>query len=258
MAHILVTGAAGLLGRNVCDALRSRGAYVTGLVRQVPDAPTPQVAWAQADLLRADTLSASIFDGLDAIIHCATNSIVPAEDVRAIGNILRAARHVPHVVYVGIAGIEAAAGALAYYQAKLDCEAALLASGQPHTIARATQFHDLIDYVVSSLCKGSFLLCPRLTFQPVDVRFVAERLADLALAAPIGRARDIHGPETLTFDALSRAWLQAHHTTKLRIPIPALGLLRGFSRLARVDGDAGGLQWSAWLAARASVASRPS
>lgn len=257
MSHVLVTGAGGLLGRQVCEAVQARGGRVSALVRRLPPAPASHTTWVQADLLRAETLAAPVFETVDAIVHCASNANAPAEDSAAMANLLGAARRVPHIVHVGIAGIEDAAGALAYYRVKLDCEAQLRASGRPHTIVRATQFHELINDVLHALQKGPLLLLPRLTFQPVDVQFVAGRLADRALAAPAGRVSDVHGPQTLTFEVMSRAWLKARHATRIRIPVPALGLLRGFAKLSRVEGEAGGIDWATWLASHAMKSGEP-
>ena len=252
MAHVLVTGAAGLLGSRVCQAVRARGGRVSALVRRIPDAATPDTAWKVADLLHPATLKSSLFDSVEAIVHCATNAGVPCEDGVALNNLLGASGQVPHFVYVGIAGIDNAGDALAYYRTKLDCEARLLASGRPCTIVRATQFHELIDYVLHSLQKGPFLLQPRLQFQPVDVGFVADRLADRALGRAEGRVQDVHGPQSLSFAAMSDAWLRARRERRLRVPIPAYGLLRGFSKLTHIEGEAGGLDWATWLASHGS------
>ena len=47
------------------------------------------------------------------------------------------------------------------------------------------------------------------SFQPVDVRDVADRLADLVTGAPVGRAPDLGGPQVRSMADLARAWAAA-------------------------------------------------
>src|SRR5204863_6338079 len=58
------------------------------------------------------------------------------------------------------------------------------------------------------LAKSPVMALPaRWRFQPVDVRDVAARLADLALGEPVGRAPDFGGPEVRTVKDLARSYL---------------------------------------------------
>ncbi len=166
-----------------------------------------------------------------------------------VENILAATLTSTHIVFVGIAGIEDAAKIYPYYQAKLDCEACLAASLRPYTIVRATQFHPFVDFLFQKLSTEPFLLGAAFTLQPVSVSFVADRIADNALANPKGRAPDIHGPERLSSQVLAQQWLNARGRSKITLPIPGSGPLAAFAKLRTVSGQSGGETWSAWLAA---------
>ncbi len=78
---ILVTGATGMIGRNVVEQLVKRGADVRALVRNPEKANFPAgVAVAQGDLLDVDSLR-SAFSGVSTLFcstpWCRTNSPRP-------------------------------------------------------------------------------------------------------------------------------------------------------------------------------------
>jgi uncharacterized protein (TIGR01777 family) len=68
--RVLVTGASGLLGRHVCDALLVRGDEVVGLTRDVRKAkgPNPRVQWHAWDA-ENEPAPAAAFEGVDAVIN---------------------------------------------------------------------------------------------------------------------------------------------------------------------------------------------
>src|SRR5690606_11106132 len=71
----------------------------------------------------------------------------------------------------------------------------------------------------------------RLSFQPIAVEEVADRLVALAAAAPQGMAEDMAGPEQITLDRIMRIWDDAHGRSRRFIPIPAPSApLRNFAR----------------------------
>ena len=246
---MLVTGAGGALGKAVMDEFRRLAMPAIGLTRHPIAAGTDDTAWRVGDLLKPETLAPAL-DGVEVVVHCATKSQHQGEDLAALNNLLDAGRDLAHLVYVGIAGIDDAARTFAYYQTKLDCEARLAAAGVPHTIARATEFHEFVDVILRSARRGPIQFLPVMRVQPVETAYVASRLAAHALAGPQGRAPDIHGPEILTARELFEQWQEARGSKMLAVQLSGVGRMGLFGRLRAVTGDVGGRTWRAWLKAR--------
>jgi len=61
-----------------------------------------------------------------------------------------------------------------------------------------------------------------ISLQPVESGEVAERLAQLATAAPVGMVEELGGPEVLTTSELAQAWLtrRAMRRRIVGVPIP--------------------------------------
>ncbi|BCO41513.1 nucleotide-diphosphate-sugar epimerase [Mycobacterium paraintracellulare] len=161
-------------------------------------------------------------DGVDTIVHC----VYPTE------NLVAAAKRAgsPHLLYVSIVGIDRVP--FAFYRRMLANERTIAESGVPWTVLRATQFHDLIAFVLRVLAKPPVMALPSgLKFQPVDVRDVGERLAGLALGEPIGRAPDFGGPQARTLDDLARSYLaiagRRRPMVPIRLPGKVFGGIRG-------------------------------
>ena len=73
------------------------------------------------------------------------------------------------------------------YQAKLQAERLIQASGLGWTILRATQFHQLVLLVAQGLARLPVVPVPAATsFQPIDADEVADRLAELSQGRPNG------------------------------------------------------------------------
>ncbi|MEK8226519.1 hypothetical protein NKG05_11190 [Oerskovia sp. M15] len=87
---------------------------------------------------------------------------------------------------------------LGYYQAKVEVEQMLAASGLPHTILRATQFPQLIVGLFTAQRFSPVLLTPSLEVQPIAVPDVAARLVEIVAAGPSGRVGDVGGPQRIT------------------------------------------------------------
>ncbi|BCO57428.1 NADH(P)-binding family protein [Mycobacterium intracellulare 1956] len=161
-------------------------------------------------------------DGVDTIVHC----VYPTEHLVAAAK--RAGS--PHLLYVSIVGIDRVP--FAFYRRMLANERTIAESGVPWTVLRATQFHDLIAFVLRVLAKPPVMALPSgLKFQPVDVRDVGERLAGLALGEPIGRAPDFGGPQARTLDDLARSYLaiagRRRPMVPIRLPGKVFGGIRG-------------------------------
>jgi uncharacterized protein YbjT (DUF2867 family) len=169
------------------------------------------------DVQIGDGLDAAL-DGVDTIAHC----VYPTE------RLLAAAKRAgsPHLVYVSIVGIDRVPFAL--YRMMLANERLIAESGLPWTVLRATQFHDLIAFILRMLAKPPVMALPSgLRFQPVDVRDVGARLAELALGEPIGRAPDFGGPRARTLDDLARSYLTTVGKRRPIVPIRLPGKVFG-------------------------------
>ncbi|WP_099908257.1 SDR family oxidoreductase [Streptomyces sp. TLI_171] len=232
MRPILVTGGTGTLGRVVVRRLLSRGCPVRVLSRQ---AHTPgEHGWAVGDLVTGRGVEPAVA-GTGAVVHCATTN--GKRDVDATRRLVEAAQGagVAHLLYVSIVGVDRVP--LDYYRAKAECERLVVESGLGWTVLRATQFHDLLLRMLDGLSKPPVLVVPRgVAFQPVDVRDVAERLAQLAEGRPAGRVADFGGPQARPVEALAAAFLRARGRRRpvLRLPLPgaAVKALRAGGNLA--------------------------
>jgi uncharacterized protein YbjT (DUF2867 family) len=194
--RVLVTGGTGTLGRVVVDRLLSAGADVRTLSRGRRRGYR-DVQHLTGNVRTGAGLDAAVA-GVDTIVAC----VDPARHVVAAAK--RAGT--PHLVYVSIVGVDRVP--FVYYRSKLADERLIAASGLPWTVLRATQFHDLIAVLLRLLAKPPVMALPAgWSIQPVDVRDVADRLADLALGEPAGRAPDFAGPEVRTVRDLARSYL---------------------------------------------------
>ncbi|WP_025348586.1 SDR family oxidoreductase [Nocardia nova] len=216
MSTVLVTGGTGALGRHVVDRLRERGHEVRVLSRR------PGAGTHVGDLATGEGVRAAV-DGVDTIVHAASDfRRFGTPDLRQTGNLLAASGGVRHLLYVSIVGIDAIP--FRYYRNKLACERLITESNVPHTILRATQFHDLVAAVLSGVQRLPIAPLPRdFRFQPVDTADVATRLADLAEGEPLGRAADFGGPQVATLGELAEVWRQYRGGPKRVLPLPLPG-----------------------------------
>jgi uncharacterized protein YbjT (DUF2867 family) len=119
-------------------------------------------------------------------------------------------------VYTSIVGSDR----VPVYRRKVADEQLIANSGLPWTVLRATQFHDLIAALLRMLAKLPVLVLPAgWSFQPVDVREVGARLAELALGEPVGREPDFGGPQVREISDLARSYLATVGKHRVRVPI---------------------------------------
>ncbi|MGW0913457.1 SDR family oxidoreductase [Streptomyces sp. NPDC002784] len=214
MTTILVTGGTGTLGRLVAERLVADGHEVRVLSRHAQP--------YGVDLREGGPVLDAAVSGVDAIVHCA--STPRGGDEKAAAQLIAAARGagVGHLAYISIVGVDRVP--FGYYRSKLAVEKLIEESGLGWTILRATQFHDLLAQVFGMLAKPPVMLVPAgVRDQPVDVAEVADRLVELALAAPAGRVPDMAGPEVRPFDSLARAYLQATGRKRRVVSVPLAG-----------------------------------
>ncbi len=262
MQRIVVTGGNGGLGRELVQQLVAEGHAVRVMSRQpAPHASAPY-EWAQADLRTGAGLAAALA-GADTVIHAASSPSTQTQDVDVDGTqrLIEAARAagVGHLLYVSIVGIERIP--MAYYRSKLAAERLVEASGLPWSIARATQFHSLIDGMLRRFAAGPFMFVPASAqFQTIDTGEAAAQMARRALAGPSGRTPDIGGPQVLRLGDMARAWLAAQARHRLIVPVPALeGRLRalraGYTTCP--EQRSGQITWAEWLERTYGAPARP-
>ncbi|HET6499694.1 MAG TPA: NAD-dependent epimerase/dehydratase family protein, partial [Amycolatopsis sp.] len=138
-----------------------------------------------------------------------------------------------------------------YYRAKLETERAIEESGLPWTILRTTQFHDLIAAMWSAQKRLPVMFVPGgVRFQPIDVREVAGRLGELAVADARGRVPDLGGPETREARDLARIYLRAvgrrRRLLPVRLPGEAGRAYRAGGNLA-LEGSVGRITFAEFL-----------
>ena len=192
--EILVTGGTGVLGSAVVAELVGRVHAVRVLSRR-PDALGDTVRVIPGSLASAGAVAEAL-DGVDAVVHCATDPRkhrqVDRDGTAALlETALRSGN--PHVVYPGIVGSDVIP--LGYYKSKIAAEEMIEGSVCPHTVLRATQFHTLIWTALTRMARLPLMVLPRDTrFQPIDHEVMARLLADAVESGPRGRMDDIGGP----------------------------------------------------------------
>ncbi len=221
--RVLVAGGTGTVGRVVVDRLLDAGVQVRVLSRgrrsPVPADRTQQVI---GDVKTGAGLVEAV-SGVDTIVAC----VDPVD--RLVEAAVRAEK--PHLVYISIVGVDRVP--FGYYQRKLADERLISDSGLPWTVLRATQFHDLIAAALRVLAIPPVMVVPAgWSFQPIDVRDVAARLADLAQGEPAGRVPDIAGPQVLPITELARRYLFAMGRRRPTVSVPVPGRVAGAYRSA--------------------------
>ncbi|WP_029291324.1 SDR family oxidoreductase [Cellulomonas sp. HZM] len=240
---VLVTGGTGVLGSHVVELLRGRATPARVLSRTRGD--------VVGDLVTGEGL-AEAFDGVETVVHCASEPRQPEHDVQAAAQLLLAARAagVGHVVYVSIVGVDRVP--YSYYRAKLQVEELIADGGVPWSVLRATQFHSFVPFLLDRFTVGGITLLPRgVADQPVAVEEVAQRLVDLVDAGPSGRVDDLGGPEVIPAGELARMTYAAHGVDRrvVELPFPgkAFRALRAGAHLTPQHAE-GRRTYAQWLA----------
>lgn len=228
---ILVTGGTGTLGRPTVALLRHEAHDVRVLSR------TPGEGRVVGDLSTGTGLAAAL-DGVDTVLHLATTT--GRRDVDQARRLVEAARAagVTHLIFISIVGVDAVP--YSYYRAKLASEHVIEASGVPHTILRATQFHEFIQRFLDLQRRLPVILSLAVPDQPIAATEVAQRLVDLVAAGPSGRVADIGGPEHLALRTAIDQWQRAAGTAKpvwtVRLPLAMLRAMRAGKHMTAMPG----------------------
>ncbi|NEA32742.1 NAD(P)H-binding protein [Streptomyces sp. SID13031] len=229
MRTILVTGGTGTLGRPTTARLRAAGHDVRVLSRRRGPGLTT------GDLTKGIGLREAL-NGVDTVLHLATS--LGRADVTQTQHLIESLRPsgVEHLIVISIVGIDQIP--MPYYRAKLETERLVQESAIPYSLLRATQFHHLIDQVLTAQRFLPLLLTPSVRLQSIAVEDVATRLTELAAAHPAGRVPDIGGPEQRPLVDFARAWKQAAGSHRPIVPVRLPGkAFRAFARgAALTDG----------------------
>jgi uncharacterized protein YbjT (DUF2867 family) len=198
-------------------------------------------------------------EGVETIVHLAGTAKGDGEKAQSLMRAAAGAR-ARHVVYISVVGadrVPVASGVdramFGYFESKLAAERVVAESGVPYTTLRATQFHDLLLTTVRAMAKLPVIPVPSgFQVQPIDTGEVAERLVQLALAAPAGLVPDVAGPRTYRMGDAIRGYLKARHTHRALVPLrlPGKGA-RAFRAGANLAPDraVGRRTWEEFLAA---------
>jgi uncharacterized protein YbjT (DUF2867 family) len=226
--EILVLGATGSLGRSLVPQLTSRGHSVRAGSRTDRSAENAEnVTWVTVDRETGEGLMQAIADA-DAVIDAANvrsgrRSVLDAVLVDGTARVLDACHAVGDVHYVGISIVGIDDIPYVYYKAKVRQEQVIEAAPGPISLLRATQFHELVDQLLTTAAKLPVMPLPVATkVQPIDSADVASRLADVAEGRPAGRLADIGGPRVETPGELAEQWSTARgrHKKVVRMPLP--------------------------------------
>ena len=255
--RIVVLGASGLIGAEVCAHLLACGHQVTGVARHIDRAirRTPQVRWLKIDLATATAADwASPLTDADAVINCAgalqdgpADSLagVHLEGLTRLAQACQAAG-VRRFIQISAASVETAPGA--FSRTKADGDAALAATDLDWVILRPGLVLASAAYGGSALLRAlaAFpFVMPAVHAQAVTQVVAASdigRLAEALLApdAPRRLVLEVGAPEpTPLAEVLKglRAWMGLKPAPVLDLP-PVLARLTG--------GVADALAWLGW------------
>ncbi len=245
-SEFLVTGGTGSLGRRVVDRLRDAGREVRVISR------SGRPGTVRGDLLTGEGLEQAA-EGVGTVVHCASSPRKTRQiDVEGTDRLLRAAARagVSHFVFISIVGVDRNPY-FPYYRMKLEVERIIERSPVPWTILRATQFHEFVLRIIKFLDRLPVMMMPKgFLLQPIDIGEVADRLVELALSEPVGRAPDIGGPEVRTAAELARAYFKAAGRSRRVVEVPLPGkMARAWREGAQLCPDQryGRIRWEEFL-----------
>src|SRR5258708_34276682 len=224
VTRVLVTGGTGVLGREVVSRLLEKG-YTVRILSRSPRRGTPNVEWAQAQMLTGEGLSEAL-QGVDVVVHAATDTRLGKTDVEMTRRLLEKAKAagIGYFLYISIVGTDKSS--FSYHKVKVACEALVRDSGIPSASLRLTQFHELIDLVLHTLTRLPIGFVPMdWKSQPIDAGEAAEQVVRVVGDRPLGLLPDVAGPEVLRMREMLDEWKQARGSHKLVLPLPVPGEL---------------------------------
>ncbi|MBT2642842.1 SDR family oxidoreductase [Bacillus sp. ISL-41] len=222
--RILVTGSTGQLGSTLLKQLKGSDYKIKITSRRKPEG-LGQFDWVYSDLSSGEGLEEAIKD-VDVIIHAATSPIKNSKMVEVLGfkEFLGKMKHIKHLIYPSIVGIDEIP--FKYYKQKYEAEELLKNSSIPHTIVRATQFHNFVeDLFISKPLFKRYIVPGNFKFQSVDVSEFASHLIGLVEKDTQGRADDFGGPEIMTLKEMVELKIKKNNESNRVLSIPFPGKL---------------------------------
>lgn len=267
LPRVLVTGAAGGLGRRLVARLCRDGHAVRGLVLPAdPGASVLQEAGCEVvagDVTRAESLDGSC-SGIHTVCHLAAT--VLSRDDRQFDavnrggtvNLLREAERagVKHFVYVSSASVTYRE-LTPYAVSKVAAEAAVKASGLPFTIVRPTLVYDRtggheFQIFRRIVCKLPVLPLPgggRALKRPIWAEDVVQGLSQIAKSESRGRTYNLSGATPLTMRELAVLVTRQAGRVPIMFPVPeswSRAAMHAMLRLG-VAGDLSQATISGWV-----------
>ncbi|MBI3228577.1 MAG: NAD(P)H-binding protein [Mycolicibacterium cosmeticum] len=212
---ITVFGASGLIGSQVTALLTAAGHEVVGASLSTG-----------ANVLTGEGLAEAV-DGADVLIDLTNSPSFADEAVLAFfttssTNLVEAARAagVVHYVALSIVGCDGLPDS-GYMRAKVAQERIITESGLPHSIVRATQFHEFAGAITDSLLSGDEIHAPAGRIQPIASADVAAEVAAVAQKPPLDGLVNIGGPDKIDFADMARAVVAQRGTDVTVVVDPA-------------------------------------
>jgi uncharacterized protein YbjT (DUF2867 family) len=267
MDTVVVTGGTGHLGRDLVARLKS-SYQVRVLARSAGS--DPDVEWIRGDLATGEGIAAALA-GSQTLIHAATLSPAarrgyflpkdmwssPAEvDRDGTARLLAEATSagVGHLVYVSIVGIDHPR--VPYLRRKLEAENLVRESPIPWSIARAAQFHWLLDRLLGKMARLPVLPLPSgVSLEPVDTTDFADYLVEAAVKGPGGRLTDFGGPEVLSLSQAFDQWrrIRQRSVRSFAIPLPSRARKAAAAMSLSEPGSRHGtVTWADWMRTHAA------
>lgn len=244
MSNILITGGTGNLGKSLLAVLKQEKISFTTGGRNNRSLETNFVTM---DLLKNEGVEDAVKDKT-IIFHLATDlkkdTILTENLIKAIGK-----NQGVHLIYISIVGIDKVP--MGYYKQKLASEQAVIRSGIPYTILRATQFHQFAEQIITTLLKFPVGILPkRIISQPIQTEIVARELYRLSLQQPKNITYEIGGSEIKSLEEMAREWQEETGKKRFVINLPIwgeLGKSLRYGNLTTAKKCNESITWKEWL-----------
>ena len=163
---------------------------------------------------------------------------------------------VRHVVALSVVGTDRLRDS-GYFLAKLAQEQLIRGGALPHTIVRATQFHEFLGAIADAATRDGRVHAPSAGIQPIAASDVAAAVALAATAEPLNGLTEIAGPQAWPMDELLRDLLRQRGDGREVVTDEGAGYfgapLQADSLLPGPGAWLAPTTLQAWLAARATA-----
>lgn len=259
---VVVAGATGAVGAPLVATLRHRGWNVTPIARSMGVDLT-----TGAGLLPALTGADTVVDVSSITTSSGRASMAFFEQVTR--RLLRTATDagVRHYVILSIVGTDRIDSG--YYRGKRVQERIVHSAEMPHTILKATQFHEFAAQMLRRMQLGPAAFIPMMTCRPVAATDVADRLAEIVQSGPPApdasdpsdETVEFAGPEDLSLPEMVRRFQRHVGDRHLLVPVPLPGRagrrMRTGGLLPQPGAQQGTLTFDRWLQDQPRVRSHP-